>query len=334
MRIVTPAEIEEVAWDGYLQPEGETVRKAVILPRVTLGEPVWWPAEQAMEGETGRIWTPPAGDQRYTLVRLACTLHPPREERSHYVEATLRAYLRTARGSGRVVAHDLYPQQRSAEQTGAFKFSLRPDLRFADAVDLSLMEVGAEIDYRQVFPVIQGFGLGESGPYWQFARHTTHPLLGCQFVYALLATPADAGGVRMSVELVATWETRRGILKVRTPEDVRAHISRTIAAGRDEQPANTMPHERIPIDPENPPIAAIRDLLEASFSVGSFRRFCRDRQAFQPLLKRFSPEHGLTDLVERMLQYCGEFLLWDELLDGIREANPQQYARFAEQVRG
>lgn len=333
MRIVTPTEIEQVAWEGYLQPQGEVVRKAVILPRVTLGEPVWWPAEQALESETGRTWTPPGGNQRYTLVRLACTLHRPREERSHYVEATLHAYLRAARGSGQVVAHDLYPQQRSAEQTGAFKFSLRPDLRFADTVDLSLMGVGAEIEYRQVFPVIQGFGLGESSPYWQFTRHATYPLLGCQFVYALLATPADVGGVRMTVELVATWETRLGPLRVGLPEDERAHISRIIADGGEKLSAEPSPHERIPVDLEDPPIAAIRDLLEASFSVQSLHRFCRDRRTFEPLLKRFSPDHGSSELVERMLEYCGEFLLWDDLLDGVWEANPQQYARFVERVR-
>ena len=332
MRIVTPTEIEEVAWDGYLQPQGEVYRKAAILPRVTLGEPVWWPAEQAMEGETGKLWAPPAGDWRYLLVRLACTLHPPREERSLYTEATLHAYLRAARGPGRVVAQDLYPQRRSAEQKGAFTFSLGPDLRFAEAVDLRLMEVGAEIEYQQVFPVIQGFGLGESNPYWQFTRHATFPLLGCQYVYALLAAPAGAGGVRLSVEMVATWETRYGPLRVGLPEEARAHVSRTLAVEQAVQAAEVLAQERLAIDPENPPIAAIRDLLEAAFTVQSLQRFCQDQPAFRPLLKEFSPDHGLADMVTLAIEYCGHELLWDELLDGVQAVNPRQYARFVEQL--
>jgi len=234
MKIFTPAQIEQVAWEGYLEPLGETFRSAARLPRVTLGEPVCWPAEQAMEKETGKKWSPPpvtgtpAGDRRYTLVRLACTLHPPDEPRTHYTQATLGAYLRPRRGGERVVAHDLYPRRLSVENKGKFNIGLGPDLKFAEAVEVSLLEVGAEIEYRKVFPVIQGFGLGETKPYWQFAHHAAHPLLGCQSVYLVLAAPGDAGGVRLGVELVATLETRYGPVRVGLPEEARAHVSRTI----------------------------------------------------------------------------------------------------------
>jgi hypothetical protein len=88
--------------------------------------------------------------------------------------------------------------------------------------------VGAEIEYRQVYPVIQGFGLGESAPYWQFAHHAAHPLLGCQSVYAVADAPLGADGVRLSVELAAALETRYGIIAVGLPEPARAHLSRVI----------------------------------------------------------------------------------------------------------
>ena len=235
MHIITPTEIEHVAWEGYLEPLGETF-KGAPSPRVTLGEPAWWPAlrqaqdaaEQAMEGETGKKWTPPSGDRRYTLLRLACTLHPPAEARTLYKEATLTAYLRPRHDVGPVVAHDLYPQRLTAEEKGTFKVGLGPDLKFAGLVDISLLEVGAEIEYQQVYPVIQGYGLGESRPYWQFAHHEAHPLLGCQSVYAVLDAPQDAGGVRLSVELVATLETRWGPITVGLPQEAQAHLSRTI----------------------------------------------------------------------------------------------------------
>ncbi|MBC8449543.1 MAG: hypothetical protein H8D78_17490 [Chloroflexi bacterium] len=232
MRIITPTEIDDVAWEGNLEPLGPAYRGGPLLPRVTLGEPAWWPAEQAMEGETGKKWTPPAGDRRYTLLRLACTLHPPADTRTLYQEATLTAYLRPhSAGTGAVVAHDLYPQRLTAERKGKFTFGLGPDLKFADVFEASLFEVGAEIEYHQTFPVLQGYGLGESHPAWQFAHHAAHPLLGCQSVYAVLDAPDDAGGVRLSIELVATLETRfGGIIRVGLPEEARAHVSRMIPA--------------------------------------------------------------------------------------------------------
>ena len=227
MRIVTPTEIEHVAWEGHLQPLGATFRGAAPLPRVTLGEPAWWPAEQALEGETGQQWTPPAGSDGhcYTLVRLACTLHPPTDRRTRYAEATLAAYLRPRHGgvAGPVVARDLYPQRLTAERQGKFTVGLGPDLKFAELVSIGLFEVGAEIEYHKVFPVVQGYGLGESRPYWRFAHHEAHPLLGCQSVYAVLDAPEDAGGVRLSVELVATLDTGFGPVRVGLPGEARAH---------------------------------------------------------------------------------------------------------------
>lgn len=230
MRIITPTEIEQVAWEGYLEQPAQVykgVRGAAALARVTVGEPVWWPPEQALESQTGKKWTPPAGDRQYTLLRLACNLHPPTERRARYSEATLSAYLRPRQGIELVTAHDLYPQRLTAEDKGKFTVGLGPDLKFG-AVEASLLEVGAEIEYHKVFPVIQGYGLGESRPYWKFAHHAANPLLGCQSVYLVLAAPKDAGGVRLSVELVATLETRWGPITVGLPEEAQAHLSRTV----------------------------------------------------------------------------------------------------------
>ena len=230
MHIITPAEIERVAWDGYLEPLGQTFKSAALRPRVTLGEPVWWPAAQAMENETGKEWVPPVSDRRYTLLRLACTLHPLADPHARYDAATLTLYLRPRRNSaaGPVVAHDIYPRRLSAERQTKFDVGLGPDLKFAQLFEASLFGIGAEIEYRQVFPVIQGYGLGESRPYWQFVHHESNPLLGSQSVYAVLDAPPDSGGVRLSVELVATLQTRFGPLRVGLPEEARAHLSRVI----------------------------------------------------------------------------------------------------------
>ena len=62
MRIVTPTEIEQAAWEGTLERQGKTYRSAAPLPKITLGEPVQWSPEQALAGQTGATWTPPGGD--------------------------------------------------------------------------------------------------------------------------------------------------------------------------------------------------------------------------------------------------------------------------------
>ncbi len=184
-----------------------------------------------MQSETGKAWTPPASlaARRYTLVRLACTLHPLSDHRSHYAQADLTAYLRPKRGSDKIVAHDLFPRRETVEETGAFKLGLGPELKFVNLVDVKLLEVGAEIEYPQVTPVIQGYGLGESRPYWRFIHHSGRPLAGCHAVYAVLAAPADADGIRLTVELVVTVETHLGPIRLGLPAEANAHVSRVIA---------------------------------------------------------------------------------------------------------
>lgn len=229
MNITTPIEIEQAAWDGYLEAPGTAFKGAAALARVVLGEPACWPAGSALASETGKAWTPPAGDRRYTLVRLAFTLYPPDDPRAHYAEATLTAYLRPKQGSGSVIAHDLFPREVMVASKTKFIFKLSPELKFG-AGSVSPGEVGAEIEYPRGFPVVQGFGLGESRASWLFSHHGADPLSGCQSVYLVLDAPPDAGGVRLSLELVATLETRFGPLRLGLPEPARAHASRVIAA--------------------------------------------------------------------------------------------------------
>jgi hypothetical protein len=231
MRIITPTEIEQVAWEGTLEPQGAAFKDPAALPKVTIGEPTFWAAEQALAGETGKRWSPPGDGKRYTLVRLACTLHPPAAPRTRYAEATLTATLSPRGGARLIVAHDLYPLRATADSKRTYTVKLSPALKFADAVDAKLGEAGAEIEYHHVFPVIQGFGLGERQPYWRFAHHAASPLLGSQSVYLVVAAPRDAGDVQVAVALVANVETRFGPFRAGLPESAQAYVVRTIAVG-------------------------------------------------------------------------------------------------------
>src|SRR5690242_3958045 len=104
MRIITPTEIERAAWEGTLEPLGASFKDPAALPKVTIGEPAFWAAEQALAGETGKQWSPPADGKRYALVRLACTLHPLAEPRARFAEATLAVTLRPRAGERLIVA--------------------------------------------------------------------------------------------------------------------------------------------------------------------------------------------------------------------------------------
>ncbi len=79
MHITTPDTITNIAWEGELAPP------AVLRPGpgepppvVTIGQPEIWPIEELFSGKDIPAWLPPRDDADYRLLRLACTLHPPR----------------------------------------------------------------------------------------------------------------------------------------------------------------------------------------------------------------------------------------------------------------
>jgi hypothetical protein len=106
-----------------------------------------------------------------------------------------------------------------------------------------------------------------------------------------------------------------------------------VPAGPPTPPPEPPQFERLHIDPDNVPYATIRDLLGAAFTPETLRRFCQDRPAFEPLLRRFSPAGGLVGLVDELLDYCRTELLWDDLLAEVAQVNPRQYARFESSLR-
>jgi formylglycine-generating enzyme required for sulfatase activity len=74
--------------------------------------------------------------------------------------------------------------------------------------------------------------------------------------------------------------------------------------------------------------AQIRKLLEEAFTDTVLRRFCADRPFLQPVVKEFSANHGLAELVDRVLVYCDTHDLHERLLDEVGQVYEDQYARF------
>lgn len=228
MRIVTPTEITSVAWEGELvgPPMMGVSERA---PVVTLGQHEIWTAAQAMETEVGKKWTPPLGGADFWLVRLACTIREPGGGGA-ITEATQTLYLRpknSAADEKDTYAHSLFPERLGVDENTEINIGLLPDLKFA-GVEIKVGKLDAKITYRKVFPVIQSYDVGTPTPCWVFRPHLAHPLQGSQFVYAVVAAKTGAGGVRASVELAVTAETRFGPVRFGLPEEAKAHTSFTI----------------------------------------------------------------------------------------------------------
>lgn len=230
MKIITPDQIEQVAWQGSLEPQRELeAKRGGETVNVTIGEPVTWNVETAMQAQTGKTWTPPAGDKRYALARLAFTLHPPQESRTRYTEVTLKTFLEPVNARAVVIAHDLYPLRVTAPgRKGAFSVGLGLNLKFTEAVEVGGPEMEYEIEFQNDVPVVQAFGLGESQPYWRFTHHSKNPLLGCIHVYLVIAAPKGIDSVQLGIELIAAMETRFGPIRLGLPQPAQEYIRRRI----------------------------------------------------------------------------------------------------------
>ena len=229
MHIITPDKIEKVAWEGELvastlSMDWKGPRDSIVA---AVGQPETWPAARALEPLVGQKWTPPLGGADFWLLRLACTLREP-PGRPTLTEAEQRLYLRPRnRQASRdtTYAYSLLPDRLSVEDKGEFNVKLGPELQFTSGAGVSVGEIGATIQFRQVYPVIQSYGLGEPEAGWRFRAHRAFPLEGSQFVYAVIAARPGANGVRASVELIATIKTRFGPLRFGLPEEAYAHLT-------------------------------------------------------------------------------------------------------------
>jgi energy-coupling factor transporter ATP-binding protein EcfA2 len=79
-------------------------------------------------------------------------------------------------------------------------------------------------------------------------------------------------------------------------------------------------------------IPVIRRLLLAAFQTEQLRPFLEDRPPLRPIVNSFGPGQGLDDMVDKVIGYCDKNVLFIELLAGVKEVNPRQYARFESEL--
>ena len=103
-------------------------------------------------------------------------------------------------------------------------------------------------------------------------------------------------------------------------------------ADDDESPPDQEQLPIPPIDINDPPIAAIRQLLIAAFTPEDLRRFCHLRPDFRRVVNNFGPGQGLEDMVDRVIVLVQTRLLWQELLAEVVKENPAQYKEFLQEL--
>jgi hypothetical protein len=229
MRITAPTEITEIAWEGPLEPPATAKALGIVRPVVTIGKPEIWDTADALKNEVNQVWTRPVTTASFWLVRLACTVRKP-AGLAHIDEVEQALYLRPKNHEAKpdsTYAYNLFPDRLTAESKTDFTVSLGPALKFGEA-ELSLGELGATIEYRQVYPVIQSYDVGTPTPYWRFKPPAAHPIEGSQFVYAVLAADPTAGGIRAAISLKVILETEWGKIKLAPPETAKANLSFTV----------------------------------------------------------------------------------------------------------
>lgn len=229
MRIYTPPDIKDVAWEGVLIPATGAVDDCAAVPRVTLAEPAWWSAETLMAHLGTQAWSPPNREWRYVLVRLGFSLQPLRSEGAFVRQAALTATLTPYHAVPEAaLVRDLYPHRLT--DRGARKYDLHLDkwLRFQNTTPEAPAEAAVGIEYIKTYPVIQGYGAGKCSPYWRFTYDTGRPLVGCQTVYMLVEAPEKTGGVRIDLQLMTEVQTAKTRFSVSLPGQARAQIRRAI----------------------------------------------------------------------------------------------------------
>jgi hypothetical protein len=78
--------------------------------------------------------------------------------------------------------------------------------------------------------------------------------------------------------------------------------------------------------------AALRDLLGAAFSDEELTTLCFDY--FRPVYEEFAGGMSKGQKIQRLLDYCLRREQVEDLLAAVREANPAQYRRFEERLKG
>jgi hypothetical protein len=235
MHITVPDGFGQIAWEGEVAtPVDSSVFRDIRDPQapvLTVGRPEVWNVEDVMPQHTGQVWIPPLGDGHFWLVRVAITLQEP-EGRSRISGAKLSLFIQSdpTVEHAEAYAFTLIPERVGADTKREWTAVLEPSLKAAEVADVKAGRVGVTMDFSQVYPVIQAFGVGTPYCGWTFQPHPKAPIAGSQFLYVVIAARPAAQRVRISLGFVAEIETKIGLIQLQPPQTSQGYLQFTIPA--------------------------------------------------------------------------------------------------------
>lgn len=221
MHIITPKNISPKSWEGRLIANtGRLVPSASVSPIVTLAHAKIWPITDMLLPQD----TPPAPNTAHWLVQYGIHLHQPANHVSNITEAQLSLYLcpQDQCDLSHIYAHSLFPTQTTGETPSTYNVILSQDLSFAYDAAPNGQKTIATIIYHKAYPITQGHGVGKCTPYWIFKPRHTLDLVGCQFIYAVIAASTEVRSIDLIAELIVTVNTLHGPIRFGLPPEAKS----------------------------------------------------------------------------------------------------------------
>lgn len=217
IRISTPAEPQEVLWEGRLEaPEplvDDFLRKGggeetdardvkAARPAATIGRPNHWDLE-ALARESGTDLAPELrlllAGSRFSLLQLSFSLRI--RERAHVERAWLVAHMEPE-DEAQSVVYSYFPDRLLEPESRKVEIAVAPNLQLGPFSG-ELGKVATTIEFERLEPVVYASGLGETTATWDFSRHPQHPLVGGRFCYLVAQRPRTSKAIRLQLDLSA-----------------------------------------------------------------------------------------------------------------------------------
>ncbi len=250
MWLKTPETIENILWEGTLEPasdealerlggewamrgiKGDLAEAARDLPVVSIGRPeVWTLAEVYPPDKMPHPLKAKLDEADFYLVRLSCSFRLRRGE-SQIEWARFLVYLLPDSAARQPIAFDLHPLMVTQEVKRNVKVSLAPSLKFTE-IEGSIGGVEFGFEYPELQPLISAAGGGEATPSWDYQEAKGARVQGCKWMHLLVKAPRGTSPVRAILDLsadVRVRDVRLPVLGLRDKEKARDHLTVRLVA--------------------------------------------------------------------------------------------------------
>jgi hypothetical protein len=220
MWLRAPEVVEDVLWEGMLEPEteeavertrrelgtrGEQVdfqNEIRNLPIISIGRPEVWslpvvyPPDKMPDLLKAKL-----EEADFYLVRTACSFRPTRKTNT-LSWARFAVRLLPSSTEQQPLAYDLYPKEVYQEVKHQIKVSLSPTLNFQE-LQAGVGGVEFGLEYPELQPTISAAGIGEDLVAWDYEEARGIRLQGSKTMHLLVEAPRGMPSSRATLELVA-----------------------------------------------------------------------------------------------------------------------------------